>query len=48
MTNADTFFNFGVHGKSFRFLEYTNTVGSSDAAPAIAIGGKLRDTLDED
>ncbi len=48
LPNGVTVVNFGVPGKSFSFREYNNTVGSSDAAPAIAIGGKLRDTLDED
>ncbi len=46
--NGVTIVNFGVPGKSFSFREYNNTVGSSDAATAIAIGGKLRDTSDDD
>ena len=44
--NGVTVVNFGSRGFSFR--EYNNTVGSSNAATAIAIGGKLRDTSDED
>ena len=44
--NGVTVVNFGSRGFSFR--EYNNTVGSSNAATAIAIGGKLRDTSDDD
>lgn len=40
-----TIINFG---NGFRFREFNNTVGSSVAATAIAIGGKLRDNSDDD
>ncbi len=35
-------------GGGFRFRPYNNTVGSSFAATAFAIGGKLRDKSDDD
>jgi hypothetical protein len=44
--NGVTITNFGNDG--FRFREYNNTVGSSQAATAIAIGGKLRGDSDDD
>lgn len=43
--NGVTITNFGNGG--FRFRPYNNTVGSSAAATAIAIGGKLKGTSDD-
>ena len=45
--NGVTITNFG-NGGGFRYREYNDTVGSSVAATAIAIGGTLRDKSDTD
>ena len=43
--NGVTIVNFGG---GFRFRDFNGTIGSSTAATAIAIGGKLRDKSDDD